>query len=237
METKLENFLEQLQRVTSREALQDVIIGLRDLYDLRNVVYHSRSAAGGHSVALTYSQDWIDRYVEKNYIRIDPVVRGSQERFHPVDWKQLDWSKKSLRDFHGESLDAGVGNQGFSVPIRGPGGQFALFSISQNCSDDEWATYTRSNIRDLILIAHYLNHKALDLGDASMPDTQIALAPREIDVLTLLALGYSRGQAAESLSISEHTLRVYIDTARFKLGAANTIHAVAKALTRGLIVV
>jgi hypothetical protein len=39
------------------------------------------------------------------------------------------------------------------------------------------------------------------------------------------------------LSISEHTLRAYIESARFKLGALNTTHAVAKALSEGFIVV
>ncbi|KEJ89760.1 hypothetical protein DSW25_05935 [Sulfitobacter donghicola DSW-25 = KCTC 12864 = JCM 14565] len=50
-------------------------------------------------------------------------------------------------------------------------------------------------------------------------------------------MGYSRAQVANSLAISEHTLRVYIESARFKLGALNTTHAVARALSRGLIVV
>ncbi len=55
--------------------------------------------------------------------------------------------------------------------------------------------------------------------------------------MTLLALGYNRAQVAHSLSISEHTLRVYIESARAKLGAQNTTHAIATALSRGLIVV
>ena len=42
---------------------------------------------------------------------------------------------------------------------------------------------------------------------------------------------------AEKLGISEHTLRVYIESARFKLGALNTTHAVARAMIRGMIVV
>ncbi len=58
--------------------------------------------------------------------------------------------------------------------------------------------------------------------------------------MTLLAMGYSRAQVAETLSISEHTLRVYIESARFKLGAMNTTHAVAQrpepGVDRGLIV-
>ena len=55
--------------------------------------------------------------------------------------------------------------------------------------------------------------------------------------MTLLAMGYSRAQVANSLSISEHTLRDYIESARLKLGALNTTHAVARAISRGLIVV
>ena len=65
----------------------------------------------------------------------------------------------------------------------------------------------------------------------------IKRSPREVDSITLLAMGYSRAQVAETLSISEHTLRVYIESARFKLGAMNTTHAVARAMSRGLIVV
>ncbi|GLQ25740.1 hypothetical protein GCM10007927_05430 [Sulfitobacter pacificus] len=55
--------------------------------------------------------------------------------------------------------------------------------------------------------------------------------------MTLLAIGYSRVQVAVSLSISEHALRLYIGSARFKLGASNTTHAVARVLSQGLIVV
>jgi len=47
----------------------------------------------------------------------------------------------------------------------------------------------------------------------------------------------NRAQAALVLRISEHTLRVYIESARNKLGALNTTHAVARALSYGLIVV
>ena len=39
------------------------------------------------------------------------------------------------------------------------------------------------------------------------------------------------------LSISEHTLRAYIESARFKLGSLNATHAVAHALSEGLIVI
>ena len=109
--------------------------------------------------------------------------------------------------------------------------------MSHNCSDADWSAFTTSHQRDIILIAHYLNQKALEFEKERHPEPVRLLSPREVDTLTFLAMGYGRGQVAEMLSISEHTLRAYIESARFKLGALNTTHAVARALTEGLIVV
>lgn len=55
--------------------------------------------------------------------------------------------------------------------------------------------------------------------------------------MTFLAMGFNRAKAADKMEISEHTLRVYIASAHFKLGAINTTHSVARAMSRGLIVV
>lgn len=165
------------------------------------------------------------------------MVQGCLRRFHAVDWKELDWSGRQVRSFLGEAFDAGVGNQGFSVPIRGPNGQFALFTVNHRCSDPEWVRYTEEHVRDVILAAHFINQKALEIERGTDVIPGQSLSPREVDALTLLAMGYSRLQAAESLSISEHTLRVYVESARAKLEAANTTHAVARAMARGLLVV
>jgi len=226
-----------MQKITTLDQLQGQIVGLRDLLDVEHLVYHSVNSSGGQYAALTYSLDWVDRYLDQDYARVDPVVKGCFRRFHPVDWRRLDWTGKAAREFMGEAQDAGVGSQGFSVPIRGPNGQFALFTASDRRGDQAWEKYTESHVRDLILAAHFVNQKALEIERGSDETTMQNLSPREVDALTLLAMGYSRGQAAESLSISEHTLRVYIESARFKLGAMNTTHAVARALTLGLLVV
>ena len=115
--------------------------------------------------------------------------------------------------------------------------EIALFTVNHSCSDEDWEAFTDTHRRELILIAHYLNQKALEFEPNRAPDIAQSLSPREVDAITLLAIGYNRAQVADTLSISEHTLRVYIESARFKLGALNTTHAVARALSRGLIVV
>lgn len=235
--TKLENIRDLINQATALEELQRIVENLRDFYAINHVVYHWVNSVGERYVAGTYSPEWIDQYIAKDYVRVDPVVTGCFQRFDPVDWKQLDWSKKSARDFMQEAISFGVGTQGFTVPIRGPNGQFALFTVNDVVSDDNWRDFIATNKSDLILTAHALNERALAFEEGSVALSQPSLSPREISAMTYLAKGLSRAQAAELMSISEHTLRVYIEAARHKLGAINTTHAVARALNLGLIVV
>jgi DNA-binding CsgD family transcriptional regulator len=229
--------LEALDATSTLEQLQEIVVDLRDAYGVDHIIYHWVDSAGDQYGCGTYSDEWVARYLEQNYLRVDPVIQGCYQRFHPVDWKRLDWSGKAARAFQSEAIAHGVGNQGYSIPIRGPNGQFALFTVSHNCDDETWAVFTDSHSRDLILIAHFLNRKALEFEPDRTPENTRALSPREVDAMTLLAIGYNRAQVADTLSISEHTLRVYIESARFKLGALNTTHAVARATSMGLIVV
>ncbi|TLP69217.1 LuxR family transcriptional regulator [Parasedimentitalea maritima] len=234
---RLDQILESLEVTNTLEGLQEIIERVRDLFAIDHMMYHWVDSAGDHYYFGTYSQAWIDRYQDKNYVRVDPVIAGCFQRFHPVDWKRLDWSGKPARAFLDDALKHGVGNQGYSVPIRGPNGQFALFTTSHNCSDEIWEKFTEKRSRDLILMAHFFNRKALEFETERAPEQSRALSPREIDAMTLLAMGHSRAQVAETLEISEHTLRVYIESSRHKLGAQNTTHAIAQAMARGLIVV
>ncbi|MFK7836661.1 MAG: autoinducer binding domain-containing protein [Sulfitobacter sp.] len=235
--SQLEHILESLEQADTLEGLQRGSEALRDHYEIDHVAYHWVDSAGDQYGCGTYSLEWQERYISQNYQRIDPVVLGCFQRFHPVDWKQLEWSSKAARAFLTEAMTYGIGNQGFSIPVRGPNGQFALFTLNHSCDDTAWAEFTEAHRHDLVLIAHYLNEKALEFEPNRTPETAQSLSPREVDAMTLLAIGYSRAQVAENLSISEHTLRVYIESARFKLGALNTTHAVARALSRGLIVI
>jgi len=184
----------------------------------------------------TYSELWIERYKSQGYINIDPVILGCLQKFHPVNWKELDWTSKAARSFLREAIDFGLGNQGLSIPIRGPHGQYALFTVNHTCSDDEWEKIIQYARRDFILIAHMFNKKALELEPDKSAEPAQSLSPRETETLTLLSLGYSRAQAANTMGISEHTLRAYAESARYKLGAVNTIHAVAAAISLGFIV-
>lgn len=61
------------------------------------------------------------------------------------------------------------------------------------------------------------------------------LTRREHEVMTLTAIGKTRNEISRSLSISEETVKDYIVRACRKLRAVNKTHAVALAVTLGLI--
>ncbi len=233
----IEQFLRALEQADGTEAIQAAVVALRDNLAVDHLVYHWVSTDGEQYGFGTYDPAWVQHYVDRDYLRIDPVVLGCFQRFHPVDWRRVDWTGKAARAFRADAIAHGIGPQGLSIPIRGPNGQFALFTVSDSRDDAAWSDFTMQWQRDLILIGHYLNSKALEVAGARRPEPVKALSPRELDVLTYLAMGYSRGQIAEMLDISEHTLRAYVEGARLKLGALNTVHAVARAVAEGLILV
>ena len=233
----LSQILGDLESTSTLDELTSVAVQLRDKLQIDHMTYHWVDGAGDQYGFTTYSDAWDERYRDRNYHRIDPVILGCFQRFHAVDWKQLNWSGKAVKAFLQDAQEHGVGNQGYSIPLRGPGGQFALFTVNNSCDDIAWQAFVETFGRDLILVAHFLNRKALEFAKERQPDNMRGLAPREIDAMTWLALGDSRAQVAHSHSISEHTLRAYIESARSKLGAQNTTHAIATALSRGLIVV
>ncbi len=71
-------------------------------------------------------------------------------------------------------------------------------------------------------------HPAGEAGPAS-------LSRRQLDVLRLVAVGANAGQIAIALSISQATVRTHVKNILDRLGANNRAHAVALAMTQGLL--
>jgi DNA-binding CsgD family transcriptional regulator len=233
---KLEPTLERLQTTKSIEDLQVWAHELRDQLAVQHVIYHTANLKGEQVGAFTYDIEWVRHYIARNYRAIDPVVLGALRRFHPMDWKSLDWSSAQARQMMREALEHGLGNQGWSVPIWGPSGEFAMFSVNHQADDAQWQEYTRAHAKDILLISHLVHQQARKILDQTGEIPAADLSPREREVLARLSFGESRARVADGLHISENTLRAYVDSARHKLGAMNVTHAVALATARGIIV-
>jgi DNA-binding NarL/FixJ family response regulator len=64
---------------------------------------------------------------------------------------------------------------------------------------------------------------------------QVALTPREVEVLTLVAKGLANKQIAARLGTAGGTVKVHVQNILAKLDAADRTHAVTIALQRGII--
>ncbi len=259
MSDALNAIVEKLSAIPDLSGLGEVIEAIRSTYDVDHVYYYALSLGldapvftetkgGGMSHnagiwrrdgrslgALSYSSEWITHYFESQYEVIDPVLQGAAGAFAPIDWADLDWAPAQCRKFLQDAGEFGVGNQGLTVPIRGPNGQFALFTVNKACTPSTWAKLMASYRTDFTLIAHYTHQQALKLSAPPQTTPIRSLSAREMDAIRLIADGLSRGRAADQLGISENTFRVYIDSARHKLGALNIPHAIALAAYRGVI--
>jgi DNA-binding CsgD family transcriptional regulator len=76
---------------------------------------------------------------------------------------------------------------------------------------------------------------ALQAPERPRPGRTAELTERERDVLERLAEGRATEEVAELLHVSPHTVRSRVKTVLRKLGARNREHAVAIALSEGVI--
>ncbi|WP_160113659.1 helix-turn-helix transcriptional regulator [Phyllobacterium salinisoli] len=231
--------VELTDAATSEHDLQDIVEKIAELYGLRHVVYHgsrvSDELTSKPILLCTYEKNWIDRYFECHYFRIDPVVRFANERLLPIDWSELPNNTPAIKRFFGEAHEHGVGRNGMTIPIRGPCGERALFSITSDASGRRWQRDRLQYARELQVFAYCFHNRAVVFHAANHGHSIAPLSPRERQCLQLLAQGRAPKQIAADLQISESAVALYISSARRKLRCINRNHAISRATRLGLI--
>lgn len=206
-------------------------------YGLSNAAYLGINIPGltdnHHYIAVTYTNDWVRHYCRENYFEVDPVVPLGMRSLMPLDWSQIKQESRRVVRFFGEAREFGVGRHGLSFPIRGRNGETALFSVTQDCSDREWLSLRRYFMRDFQILAFCFHE--LVMRSESCHLREVKLSKRERECLYWAANGKTFGEIAIILSISERTVKFYLDIARHKLHATNVTEAVAKAVAVNMV--
>lgn len=70
---------------------------------------------------------------------------------------------------------------------------------------------------------------------SGVPKRSANLTPRELEILTLLAQGYSNAEIAETLCVECLTVRSHTNNIYSKMAVANRTQATLKALALGLV--
>lgn len=230
---------ESVDQITNPDQLRSFVDELLRSYGLQHAVYYLPGKTGPQPVSpfhlLTYKEQWINRYIEADYLAVDPVVSQGFAGLLPIDWQTLERNSPRVRALFAESVECGVGRQGLTFPIRGRYGEAALFSVTSDLPDKEWRDAKRTYVRDLQILAHTIHAKAMLISGRSIPNYDGRLTPRERECLTWCAVGKTGDDIAAILGISEGVVRIHLQSAQHKLNCLNRTHTVAKAMAHNLI--
>lgn len=226
----------RIAEVSDRESLDTVIKELAVGYGLKSAAYFGIRLSGRSNndpfLAVTYSPDWVEHYKERRFVEIDPVIQTGFRRLLPLDWDGFARTDERVKTLFGEAAEFGLGKKGLSVPVHGRHGDRGLFSISCDRADREWTNDKLRYLRDFQVLATHIHDKVLRL-EGHRP-LEPHLSPRELECLQWIAEGKTAWECATILGLSQHTVRCYLESIRYKLNATSNTHAVSIAHKSGL---
>ena len=208
---------------------------LCEIYDLDHAVYATVLADDRVIGYTNYPEEWVRYYTENKLHHIDPVISAASSSIIPVNWRKIgcDYSKNEVFRL---AREFGIGNLGLSVPVRGPYGDFAVFSVTKNCSEAEWALRCKLIMKDMQSIAFFYHDAIMRQSGMFKLLNKKTLSRREREVLQWYARGKTQDDIATLTGLKSSTVSAYLQSARTKLNALTSAHAAARAIRFGEII-
>jgi DNA-binding CsgD family transcriptional regulator len=119
--------------------------------------------------------------------------------------------------------------EGFAVPIHGPGGYLGLVSFAGGS-----ATLSVADRALLLALAHAAHQRGKALYGAKI-DAAINLSRRELQAMRWVSRGKTDAQIGAILKLSATTVHYYVEQAKRKLGVRSRSQAVSELALRELL--
>jgi DNA-binding CsgD family transcriptional regulator len=171
----------------------------------------------------------------------DPKWSCALQEVTPILWRETAQEYSSL---FGDARDHGT-ITGITYPVHAPHGDWSALSLvnvydSRNGRQDIEASIAIGQL--LACFVHGVVSRMVrrecdrtDLTEPAIDLGQPALSGRERECLQLASTGMTATEAADRLRISANTVIFHLKNARRKLGAANSRHALVRAIKVGII--
>lgn len=181
-----------------------------------------------------YPQAWQQRYVEQQYVKVDPTVQHCMVSLKPLVWSSQYTHTQAEKDFWEEARSYGL-NVGWAQSSRdfiGTRGMLTLARSSDQLSEKEQkAQYT--NMYWLTQTVH--SSIAKIVNDVEFSQFNLYLTNREKEVLRWTAEGKTSSEIAQILGVSERTINFHLSNSMQKLNVNNKISAAIRAVMLGLL--
>jgi LuxR family transcriptional activator of conjugal transfer of Ti plasmids len=181
-----------------------------------------------------YAQAWQQRYFERHYSKIDPIVRNARSRMEAFAWSNRATPKmtKAHRTFCAEASEFGI-RSGVSIPIRTGFGRWAMLTLA---SDD--IDFAEQQSLNPVAAAAAIGqvHSRLEL--LRVRPTRHQPVPLKADELTCLRWS-AEGKSMKAIATIENTsyanVAFFIRNAKAALGVSTLPQATAMAKELGII--
>lgn len=189
------------------------------------------------------AKKWNASYVKREMFKSDFVYRACIATAMPVVWSYdsrpeivIGNGEATMRELMGiEQMVSVTGFRGgISVPVRGPAGFFGYVAFT-SAEYLEGLLARHEDFGDHLMGMAYRFYDAMADRFAAYEAQGKRLTPRELECLSLLAVGKTLDEVAEILGLSYSTVRFHLHNAERKLGTARRAHAIAKAAFLGLL--
>jgi LuxR family transcriptional regulator, quorum-sensing system regulator BjaR1 len=176
----------------------------------------------------TRPQGWVDRYIEQDYVRHDPLVQQVFRSTAPYTWSEVLERTKgdpTTRRIQSERAEFGLHN-GFIVPIYDSKGYSGLVSLAGEAT-------IHPEIRNTLTVASIFVHNRLVtlVRDRILPDDLLSI--RESECLNWAAEGKSDWEIGQILHISAKTVNYHIENVKKKFGVPTRVQAIVSAFRYG----
>jgi DNA-binding CsgD family transcriptional regulator len=187
-----------------------------------------------------YPEAWVRRYLDKDYLRVDPIVAHCHDHSTPLQWVDA-WrggtavvhpQLQVVRQMFGEAGEFGLA-AGVSIPLHGPGVTWGLMSFA---GDARAGAELAQRLPQLHLLAHFVHEAGRRFARAGAPVKVPSLTRRERECLFWASAGKTSWEIGQLLNISERTVIFHLQNAAQKFGVSGRQAAVARAVSMGLIV-
>ncbi len=174
--------------------------------------------------------DWQAEYSKERYYDHDPTMLFALGNLLPERWSNIiqrfDLTAKQDKIIN-DGKEAGLCD-GVIIPVHGPGGEFAVLSLSHSETEAQAVQNIELDEAVLHMFALRFHTQVREMQNPSTALPPANLTSREIDVLFWTAEGKSTWDISKILGISESTVNFHVSSAKQKLGVYSKPHAVAK---------
>jgi DNA-binding CsgD family transcriptional regulator len=185
-----------------------------------------------------YPTEWWNHYKEQGYMAHDPTVAHCAVNTVPLVWSSIDRrsvSQPRAQQIMADANDFGLRN-GLSIPTHGCRGESSMLSFTTTDADSRSTPRILQNMPLLQAVTPFVHEAARRVIEIKeIAPAKPKLTARENECLLWAAEGKTSWETSQILNISERTVVFHLQNAAAKLGVSGKQHAVARAISLGLI--